>query len=77
MAKKRDYDKGPMDSQFMGMISEDHKAPANLPQHVVHKYYPKVGFMDAFELDDTMRGLDDARDDDIQVMEKYPSKDKY
>lgn len=66
-----------MDSQFMGMLSEDRSAPANLPQEVVHKYYPKCGYMDAFELDDTIRGLDDTRKDDVRLMEKYPSKDKY
>lgn len=75
--EREKHSKGEMDSQFLGMISEDHAAPANLPQHVVHKYYPKCGYMDAFELDDTIRGLDDARRDDVFLMEKFASKDKY
>ena len=74
MARK---DRQAMDSQFEGMLSEDHSAPANLPQHVVHKYYPKCSYMDAYELDDTMKGLDDTREDDIRNIEKNHSDVKY
>jgi hypothetical protein len=70
-------DRHEMDSQFEGMISEDHSAPANLPQHVVHKFYPKCGYMDAYELDDSIRGLDDTRKDDIKKIERYHSDVKY
>lgn len=66
-----------MDSKYYNMISEDHSAPANLPQEVVHKYYPKCDYMDGYALDDTARGLDDVRKDEISKIEKYPSKDKY
>jgi len=66
-----------MDSQYFGMISEDHSAPANLPQEVVHKYYPKCPYMDAGELDDTIRGLDDVRKDEIRKINERPSKVKY
>lgn len=69
--------KNRMDSQFFGMISEDHSAVANLPQQPVQKAYPKSDFMDAYELDDTMRGLDDTRKEDIRNIEKHASKDKY
>lgn len=69
--------KGPMDSQFYGMISEDHSAPANLPQHVVYHNYPKQSYLDAYELDDTIRGLDDTHHEDILNMEKYHSDVKY
>ena len=68
---------GRMDSQFTGMIHEDHGAPANLPQHVVHHPYPKCGYMDAYELDDTIRGLDDTRNDDVRKIERYQSDTKY
>lgn len=74
MARK---DREGMDSQFEGMLSEDHSAPANLPQKVVHKYYKKSAFMGAYELDDTIRGLDDTRDDDIRSIEKNHSDVKY
>jgi hypothetical protein len=77
MDKKDKYEKKAMDSQFMGMISEDHQAPANLPQNVVHKYYPKCGYMGAHELDDTIAGLDDTRKEDVRLLEKFPSKVKY
>lgn len=74
MAREKRHE---MDSQFEGMLSEDHSAPANLPQHVVHKYYKKCSYMDAYELDDTIRGLDDTREDDIRKIEKYHSDVKY
>lgn len=72
--KKHDHE---MDSDYYGMIKEDHNAPSNLPQEVVHKYYPKCSYMDAYELDDTNRGLDDTRNDDIRKIEKYHSDVKY
>lgn len=74
MAKERRQE---MDSQFEGMISEDHSAPANLPQNVVHKYYKKCSYMGAYELDDSIRGLDDTREDDIRKIERYHSDVKY
>lgn len=67
----------PMDSRYFGMISEDHRAPANLPQEVVHKMYPKCDYMDSHELDDTIRGLDDTRDDVIREIDRHQSQDKY
>jgi hypothetical protein len=66
-----------MDSQFMGMIKEDRSAPGNLPKQVIQKQYPKTGFMGSHEIDDTMRGLDDTRKDDIRNIEKHMSSDKY
>ena len=66
-----------MDSKYFGMISEDHSAVANLPQEVVQKTYPKGKYLGGYELDDTMRGLDDSRSQDIKLMERNMSKDKY
>lgn len=66
-----------MDSQFEGMISEDHGSPANLPQHVVQHRYPRCAYMDAYELDDTIRGLDDTRNYDVRKIENYLSDVKY
>ena len=62
-----------LDDGFMGMISEDHSAPANLPQDVVHKYYPKMDYMDSHYLDDTIRGVDDNYDDSIDRVERHQS----
>lgn len=66
-----------LDSGFMGMISEDHSAPANLPQHVVHKFYPKENYIDMHELDDTIRGVDGQVDDSVRKIEEHPSKGMY
>ena len=74
---ERKEHKDGMDSHFYGMLSEDHSAPANLPQHVVHTYYPKCDYMGDYELDDTIRGLDDVRDDEIDKIERYHSDVKY
>lgn len=58
-----------LDSRFMGMLSEDHSAPANLPQEVVHKYYPKCEYMDRYELDDTIEGVDENIDETVRKVE--------
>lgn len=72
MARKESLDDG-----FMGMISEDHSAPANLPQGVVHKYYPKCKYMDGHYLDDTIRGVDDNIDDSVSKADRYQSDSMY
>lgn len=77
MRRYEESRKGPMDSQFYGMISEDHSEPANLPKEVVYHAYPKQSYMDAYELDDTIRGLDDTRHDEIRKIERYHSDVKY
>lgn len=66
-----------LDSGYMGMLSEDHSAPANLPQHVVHEYYEKCDYLDMHELDDTARGIDDDIDNSIERIERHPSDSKY
>lgn len=74
---KRYEEKKEMDSNFFGMISEDRSKPANLPQEVIMKQYPKTRFFNSSELDDTIRGLDDTRDEDIRKMSRYESDSKY
>lgn len=66
-----------MDSGFMGMLSEDHSAPANLPQKVVHKYYPKNKMDGSWELDDTIRGVDDNFRDAERKMDEHQSDSMY
>lgn len=66
-----------MDSGYMGMISEDHSAPANLPQEVVHTYYPKCDYLDNHYLDDSIKGIDDTNNDNIGKTERYQSDTKY
>lgn len=65
-----------MDSQFYGMISEDHSAVANLPQEVVQKAYPRCEYLDGYSIDDTIRGLDDTRKEDMRTLKKHHSKVK-
>jgi len=57
MPKKKYYGKG-------GMISKDHSAQANLPQGVVMKDYPELGYGQRELLDDTIRGVDQQMYDD-------------
>lgn len=66
-----------MDKGFMGMISEDRSAPANLPQGVVHKYYPKTDSMDKYGLDDTIRGVDDNINDSVRRADANQSDSMY
>jgi hypothetical protein len=59
-----------------GMIHEDQRAIANLPQEVMIKAYPKTGPYLPEGLDDTIRGVDDQMDfDDSQRRAHfYPKK---
>jgi len=72
MAKKKYYgDKG-------GMISSDYTAHANLPQDVVMKDYPELGYGQNELLDDTISGIDNQMKDDMtggkRKKGKYPEK---
>ncbi len=69
--------KGRMDSSYYGMLGEDRDAPANLPQEVVHEYYPRCDYMGRYELDDTIRSLDDTRDYDIRKVDERHSDSKW
>ena len=66
-----------MDSDYMGMIHEDHSETANLPQGVVMKPYPRNKFMSGYELDDTIRGIDDTDKDNERKVEKHQSDSMY
>jgi len=59
-----------------GMIHEDHRAIANLPQEVMIKPYPYTGPSLPEGLDDTIRGVDAQMDyDDSQRRRHfYPKK---
>ena len=86
MKKKRHYDSGPysgvdsrrrMEHEDSMMISEDHKAVANMPQEVMMKPWPG-SYADGPEgLDDTIRGIDDQIKTDTREMHKFRSKSKY
>ena len=41
-----------------GMVHEDPRAVANLPQHVISSYYPKDANFLPEDLDDTLMGID-------------------
>jgi hypothetical protein len=59
-----------------GMIHEDPRAIANLPQNVVYRDYPKgTGYLPE-DLDDTLRGIDRqmAYDNDHKMEHFYPKK---
>ena len=78
MDNKRDSNsKKGLDSGYMGMISEDHSAPANLPQQVVHSYYPPCEYIDNSYLDDTIKGVDETLDDNIKKVESHQSDSMY
>jgi len=57
MPKKKYYGKG-------GMISSDSSATANLPQNVMIKKYPEVGYGQKELLNDTISGVDQQMNDD-------------
>lgn len=82
MAKKRHYSsmKDDAEARIMrtgGMISEDHSAFANLPQHVVMKEYKKPDYTDFDNLDDTITGIDRQIGGDVSQAKRHKSKSKY
>jgi hypothetical protein len=86
MAKKRFYDgdySGPLnkarrqEARDFGMISEDKSACANLPQHVIQKEWPKPGYYADYDLDDTIRGINEQENADGSGMKRHRSKSKY
>lgn len=59
-----------------GMIHEDHRAIANLPQEVMIKPYPRTGPYMPEGLEDTIKGVDMQMDYDDSQRERhfYPKK---
>jgi hypothetical protein len=59
-----------------GMIHEDHRAIANLPQEVMIKAYPKPGSYLPVGFDDTGRGVDMqmSYDDEHRDLNLFPKK---
>ena len=49
-----------------GMINGDNSAQANLPQGVVMKNYPELGYGMDERLDDTIYGVDQQINDDMK-----------
>lgn len=86
MAKKRFYaneeyagrdNRRAMEARDFNMISEDRSAPANLPQQVVMKDWPKARHYSDYGLDDTIGGIDEQMDKDNRKMEKHLQPEKY
>lgn len=75
-SKKRSMD-AEMYSNDSGMINSDHSSMANMPQNVMMKEYPKMGYgLDPY-LNDTQSGIDNQIGADISQMKRHISKSKY
>ena len=59
-----------------GMISEDHRQIANLPQEVMMKPYNKTDYA-RYGLDDTIKVIDEQIDKDVHGARKHRSSKKY
>jgi len=59
------------------MISEDHRAIANLPQHVVYREYPRGRAYLHTNLDDTMSGIDMQQSEDVGLANRHKAKSMY
>lgn len=66
-----------LEREDAGMINEDHRAFANLPQEVIMREYPKAGFYATDKLDDTIRGVDGQMDADSRQALRNRSREKY
>lgn len=86
MAKKRFYDgdyAGPLnvarkqEHDDFKMLSEDFSAPANLPQQVVYKPWPKGGGYADSSYNDTISGIDQQERDDANGAKRHKGGFKY
>ena len=60
-----------------GMISEDDRAMANMPQGVVMKEYEKAPMASLGGYKDNIQGIDERMRHDARKMGKYQSKELY
>jgi hypothetical protein len=65
-----------MESEQGGMIRENHKAIANLPQEVMIKPYEKVGPYMPEGINDSIRGADIQMDDNDMQRKRHFSPKK-
>lgn len=63
-----------MEGEDYGMISEDKSAMANLPQQVMMKYYAKPPYA-SYQLDDTIKGIDQQISDDMRGGKRRTGRD--
>lgn len=66
-----------LDSQYKGMMHEDHSAPANLPQDKKLEYYPPRDYVDNYHLDDTILGIDDNSRNSVGKVKSHQSDSMY
>jgi hypothetical protein len=64
------------ENEFSGMLKEDPREVANLPQEVIMKSYPKCEYME-YEYDDTIRRVDETIDDSVRTLKKNRSRSMY
>lgn len=69
--------KNNMDSKYMDMVSSDYSAPANLPQTVIHKYYPKNNYVNNYYMDDSYKGIDKDVNSSVGKLKKNKPDSKY
>jgi hypothetical protein len=59
------------------MISSNTSAPANLPQTVIHKYYPKNNYVNNYYLDDSYKGIDKQTSNSVKKIRRNESDSMY
>lgn len=59
-----------------GMIDEDHRAFANMPQNVVMKEYPKTPMANLSGYRDNIQGIDQILGSSASKMGKYQQKEE-
>lgn len=74
--EKNHMEKGRMDSGYMGMISSDPSAPANLPQEKKMEYYPKSEYL-VEDIDDSIRKVDEDIDSSVRKLKEHASGTMY
>lgn len=74
-SKKRYYDKAQENSD--GAMIGNSSGPANMPQEVIRKNYPKNGSYLPENINDGLSGIDEQISSDVSGAKKNLSKTKY
>ena len=74
---RRDESRGMKKAEGGEMISKDYSAPANMPQNVIHKTYPKNSYAGDETLNDSPRGIDESIQNSVKKIKNNRSSSMY
>jgi len=77
MAKRYHASERKEERKDSGMLSEDHLAPANMPQDVKYHAWPKAGSYADYDINDSISGVNRQMDEDGAGMKRHKGGNKW